>query len=355
MRVNLFIVAVTFALPVALVAQGGTLITGTVVGTNGTPLPYSTVSLEGLTAKKLTNPEGRFSFRVDSAGDYRLRVRQLGFAPVDTVVRFEGKPLQLTLVLQPVAFRLASVRTIGKTPCARQVGSDPFASGILDEVKKNAERELVLRNQYPFWYSMAIARGTGFERDRRRPPVRDTSVIPSATNDNYEVGKLVRPRRTGKPGDREMRVPQLTDFADSVFLREHCFSYGGTEHRGDRPVFMLKFTPARRVETPDVEGTIAIDTLNYFVREAVFRMTKPDRLYPPILGLEVRTSYKEIAPGLVLFDVIRATQPLPTQNPYDAAQIAIEEQKLIRVVFVRDTPSGISEFAMPLLQAGKDR
>jgi hypothetical protein len=69
----------------------------------------------------------------------------------------------------------------------------------------------------------------------------------------------------------------------------------------------------------------------------------------------MRTSYKEIAPGLALFDLVKATQPLPKANPYDAQQVSFEEQKLIRVVFVRDAPSGISEFAMPLLQPGKDR
>ena len=152
-----------------------------------------------------------------------------------------------------------------------------------------------------------------------------------------------------------MRVPQLTDFADSIFLQEHCFSYGGTEELGERRVFKLNFTPANRVETPDVEGSISIDTLDYSVREAVFRMTRPEALYPPILGLEVRTFYKEIAPGLPLFDLIRATQPLPKAQPYESPRVVVEEQKLIRVVFVRDTPNGISEFAIPLMRQDKDR
>jgi hypothetical protein len=344
-----FIVGLILAWPVSLAAQNSPLITGIVTGSTGSPLPYSTVSLEGVTQKRLTTPEGRFSFKVDSAGDYHLRIRQLGFAPLDTVIRFSGSPLQLTLVLRPVAFKLADVRTVVKTPCSRAVDSDRFASGILEEVKKNAERELVLRNQYPFRYLLAVGRATRRDTENRSPIYRDTAYLTSATTDRYEVGKLVRSKGGGNAGT-EMRVPQLTDLADSVFLREHCFSYGGTKRLGNVPVFLLDFTPAPGVHTPDVEGSISLDTLDYTVKEAVFRMTNADMLHPPILGLEVRTTYREIAPGLPLFDRISSKQPLPGINPYDRPQVAVEEQKLIRLQFVGDAPTGISEFAMPLLQ-----
>jgi hypothetical protein len=342
--------------PVALTAQGSALITGTVLGSiGGQPLAYSTVSLEGVTARKLASPEGRFSFKVDSAGDYHLRIRQLGFAPLDTIIKFGGTTVQLTLVLRPVAFRLAEIRTVSATPCARQVDRDAFASGILEEVKKNAERELVLRNQYPFLYSLARGQGTRQENERRHPPFRDTVFHTSGTRDRYQVGQIVRPRAVGNSSEREMRVPQLTDLADSVFLQAHCFSYGGTKRLGDRAVFRLDFTPARTLRTPDVEGSISIDTTNYTVQEAVFRLTNPESLYPPILGLEVRTTYKEIVPGLSLFDLISSTQPLPMTGVYASSQVAVEVQKLIRLQFVRDAPSGISEFAMPLMQQEKNR
>lgn len=342
-------------LPAALTAQSPALITGTVVGSIARePLPYSTVSLEGITERRLTSPEGRFSFKVDSAGQYHLRIRQLGFAPLDTVIRFDGTILRLTLVLRPVAFKLTDVRTVGKTPCSRHVDRDAFASGILEEVKKNAERELVLRNQYPFRFSLAVARDTRREGDNRRPTYRDTVFLTSATNDRYEVGKIVRRRESGNRAEREMRIPQLTDLADSVFLQEHCFSYGGTERLRDGFVFRLDFTPGRRVRTPDVEGSIYLDTLSYTVKEAVFRMTSPELLYPPILGLEVRTTYKEIVPGLALFDLISSRQPLSTMRPLDSRQLAFEQQKLIRIQFVREAPSGISEFAIPLLQTDRD-
>jgi hypothetical protein len=342
--------------PVAVTAQNSALITGTVIGPVGErPLPYSTVSLEGVTQRKLTSPEGRFSFKVDSAGNYRLRIRQLGFAPLDTVISFDGTSLQLTLVLRPVAFRLANVRTVSGTPCSQRDSRDAFASGILEEVKKNAERELVLRNQYPFRYQLARGHATRRASEGRHPPFRDTVFLTSATGDRYQVGKIVRDRAPGNPSGREMRVPQLTDLADSVFLQEHCFSYGGTKRLGKRSVFQLNFAPARTMRTPDVEGSISIDTAGYTVQEAVFRLTNPESLYPPILGLEVRTTYKEIVPGLWLFDLISSTQPLPMTRVYDSPQVAVEMQKLIRLEFLREAPSGISDFAMPLVQQEKDR
>ena len=113
-----------------------------------------------------------------------------------------------------------------------------------------------------------------------------------------------------------------------------------------RSVFRLDFSPARRVAAPDVEGSIYLDTLSYAVQEAVFRMTRPE---------DLRTTYREIVPGLAVFDLISSTQPLPKPTPDEARQEAVEQHRLIRVQFVRDTPSGISEFAMPLLQPEKDR
>ncbi|MEO7501032.1 MAG: carboxypeptidase regulatory-like domain-containing protein [Gemmatimonadaceae bacterium] len=354
-RLN-YIATLILLTPIALTAQSAGLISGTVVGSVGQqPLPYSTVSLEGVTQKRLTSPEGRFSFRVDSAGSYRLRIRQLGFAPLDTVVAFDGTSLQLTLVLRPVAFRLSDVRTVSGTPCSQRDDRDAFASGILEEVKKNAERELVLRNQYPFRYLLARGHATRRVNEGRYLTFRDTVAHTSGTTDRYQVGKIVRDRGPGNPSGREMRVPQLVDLADSVFLNSHCFSYGGTKRLGKRSVFQLDFTPARTLMTPDVEGSISIDTVGYTVQEAVFRLTNPEFVYPPILGLEVRTTYREIVPGLWLFDLISSTQPLPMTRVYDSQQFAVEMQKLIRLDFLRDAPSGISEFAIPLVKQEKDR
>ena len=341
--------------PIVLRAQTPGLISGTVMGIGQQPLAYSTVSLEGITQKRLASPEGRFSFRVDSAGKYLLRIRQLGFAPLDTIIAFDGTSLQLTLTLRPVAFTLAEVRTVSRTPCAQRDVQDAFASGILEEVKKNAERELVLRNQYPFRYLMARGHATRRTNEGRYPSFRDTVVLTSGTTDRYQVGKIVRDRGPANPSGREMRVPQLVDMADSVFLNSHCFSYGGTRRLGKRSVFQLDFAPARTLMAADVEGSIAIDTVNYTVQEAVFRLTNPESLFPPVLGLEVRTTYKEIVPGLWLFDLISSSQPLPMTKAYEPQQFAVEMQKLIRLEFLRDAPSGISEFAIPLLPQEKDR
>ena len=210
---------------------------------------------------------------------------------------------------------------------------------------------MVLRNQYPFRYLMARGHATRRMNENRYPSFRDTVILTSGTTDRYQVGKIIRDRGPGSPGGREMRVPQLIDLADSVFLNSHCFSYGGTKRLGKRSVFQLDFAPARTLlTTPDVEGSISIDTVGYTVQEAVFRLTNPESLFPPVLGLEVRTTYREVVPGLWLFDLISSSQPLPMTKAYEPTQFAVEMQKLVRLEFLRDAPSGISEFAIPLQQ-----
>src|SRR3954465_11417650 len=84
-------------------AQQSVIVGGIVVsGATDQSLPYSTVSIAG-GAQRFTGRDGSFNFDL-APGQYSIRVRQLGYAPLDTTIRVApGVNLRaLVFKLQPV-------------------------------------------------------------------------------------------------------------------------------------------------------------------------------------------------------------------------------------------------------------
>src|SRR5438094_8416488 len=90
--------------PIPAAAQQTVIVGGTVVSAStGQSLPFSTVSIVG-GAQRFTSLGGSFSFAL-TPGQYSFRIRQLGFAPLDTTVAVNpGANLRsLSFALKPAA------------------------------------------------------------------------------------------------------------------------------------------------------------------------------------------------------------------------------------------------------------
>ena len=178
----------------------------------------------------------------------------------------------------------------------------------------------------------------------------DTVGYDSRARRAYKVGDVVYldydpvGRRTWY-----MYLPTFRDLADPAFLAAHCFSYGGTEDLGGHGAQVLRvdFQPAGRISVPDVEGSVYLDAHSFIVRRAVFRLTKPGAAKPPILGLAVTTSFRELAPLVPVFDSVESDQQLPvgsTTNGHGMSgarttviRSAIEDDHLLGFTFERRT------------------
>jgi len=299
-------------------------------------LPYSTVSIVG-GLQRFTGADGSFTFSLPP-GRYSFRVRQLGFAPLDTTIAVSaGANLRaLVFKLQPVAFRLDAVRTYASS-CRSGFGGD--LGVLVAELSKNAEREKLLRTEYPFAYELERKNsyqgigGTTLQST-------DTVMYLSKIVEGYSPGKLVRPVDSAAPkGAREMRIPTLTDLADPVFIASHCFRVPGVETVGDARAYRIDFEPSKDIDATDVEGSAFIDSTSFLIRKAIFRLTKPKKLNPPVLGLEVTTLYREIFNGLALFEQIHSEQALNLNVRFKASQV--QDQKLTAIKFYGRTPEDI--------------
>src|SRR6476646_2225005 len=90
--------------------------TGSIVGfvvtkEGGVPLGYSTVSIAALSRERFTSADGKFTLGDLPAGPLQLRVRHLGYSPVDlSVVVHPGSVDTIRVSLTHIAVRLTTMQ-----------------------------------------------------------------------------------------------------------------------------------------------------------------------------------------------------------------------------------------------------
>jgi hypothetical protein len=319
-------------------AQQNMFVSGTVVSAvSNEGLAYSTISISG-GMQRFSGSDGFFSFQL-SPGRYSFRVRQLGYSPLDTVVTVPATEdvRALVFALQPVALRMETLRIYSKS--CKSYDQHSEIAQLLDELTKNADREKLLRTEYPFVYQIErrnAFRGIGGLSQQTADTVKYFSKVVGG----YVPGKLVQPLDPLAPkATQEMRVPTLVDLADPKFIDSHCFRFRGVEDVADARAYRIDFEPAGDMNSADVEGSAYIDSATYMIRKAVFRLTRPEKLRPQIIGLEVTTTYREIFRGLAMFQQIHSEQPLDRRARFDSFQL--QDQKLIGILFYGRTPEDV--------------
>jgi hypothetical protein len=323
---------------------------GTVVAaTTGQPLAYATYSISPGGIRRFTGENGIFGVKLPARGSYHLTVRQLGYTQLDTTVVIAASPttVRIRLALTAVPHRLASIRTTARPACsgAAVTGNSGDLGPALEAVRMNAEREVLLRQTYPFTYRLArTTRIDGGEAWRRSA---DTAEFLSNAMDPYRPGGVVRERVSVSGSTREMRIPQLTDLANDTFLANHCFSYGGLQKFDGSVVYEIDFDPLSDISTPDVRGSIMLDTASFQIRRARFQLTKGENLTPPVAGLDVTTSYNDVFRGVPLFREIKSVQSFTSTGAIENRRQQTETQRLLGVHFLRGSPDEVS----PLIAA----
>jgi hypothetical protein len=290
--------------------------------------------------RRFGDSEGKFSFRV-KPGRYHVRVRQIGFAPKDTVITVLGDaspPLVVKMVSVPLVLSQVTVKARAHCEVGGVDSTDEVLWGMFSAVRENAVRELLLRRSYPFEYVVEVSL-TDTPASGRRPqkPALDTLIYRSDAILPYARGGIVFTDRTDPRGawDR-MRVPAMIDFADDNFVKSHCFDYGNTES-GD---YSISFMPLDAIKVPDVSGTITIDTATYVVRTASVKLTLPAQVAPGFERLEVHTTYREFLPKVALPVVIETTQQYNTPAPDPMLFVASETQTIRSLRFLQRVPDG---------------
>lgn len=341
-------------------APGLVTVSGSIVADGtGFPIPFSTVRINPLGRERFTDRKGSFVYYSIPPGPYNVVVRMLGYMPIDTAIVIQpGATVNLTITMVRIPTSLEQVQV--KAPPRRcifpdEMGyvEDPELGTVLNEARKNAQREQLLRRTYPFEFRLAQSHVTHDMVDSVAVVQYDTVTHRSDDNWRYRKGKVVSDDRNRFFGDvRLMRLPTLGDLADRQFLTAHCFKYSGIVDHNGKPAHRIDFSPDSALIAPDVEGSVYIDSATYLIRRAQFRLTRGGTVSPPILGMEVTTTYREILPNVALFDEIRSVQPLKEPNARGHRAEFRETQRLLTYRFMITGPPGV--VARKWILAGDD-
>lgn len=307
-----------------------------------TPAPYASVEVVDGGNKRFSNENGEFSFKL-APGRYRLRARQIGFAPHDTVVELSASApvTQITLRLASLAVRLADV-TVRKPQKCTTPGVDstdePYLYGVIAAVRENALRELTLRQSYPYEYIVRdIKRASPVGGTPGARFAVDTLGYRSDRMAPYRVGETVFTDRSDPLGAEErMRLPSPVDFADPAFMQSHCFDYG-YDDAGD---YQLRFEPLASMGVPDVAGSVTLDTTTFVIRSVTVRLTRAGEVATGFRHLEVHATYREVAPRVAVPLVITATQSYRTPDPDGQDYVATEMQQVHTFRYLSRVPDG---------------
>jgi hypothetical protein len=291
---------------------------------------------------RFTDDAGGFIMAGLPPGSYHLRVKQLGFTALDTLITLaSGANQRVRITLNPSPFKLSTVTVKASRSCptAEQAAAASTFMTILDELGNNAERERILVKSYPFVYRI--------ERSRQRPApsgnvftTYDTISYRSDTRTRYAPGGIIRPDPdTPPPNNRQMVIPVLEDIGDPEFLRSHCFTYAGIARENGMRLHRIDFEPVRSLRRPDIEGSVYLDTGSFVVRRADFRLTRANQVDLALHEVLVTTNYREVFPGVTVIGDVSSVQ---VQGSGLASRIMRlnEKQRLLDYEFLGTKPGG---------------
>jgi hypothetical protein len=331
----------------AAAADSGVL-RGQVLGAEtGQPLPFAMVSIPSIEVQRFADGNGRFVIPRLAAGTYRLRVRHLGHSPVEHEVTLDrGAIRDVTIRLPRIAIQIAAMNVSAtwecETPGRPASDASSQVAAVFEQLEQNAERLRLLAQEYPFEVDMErrflLRRFDGTEVFERA----DTTIVAGLKRTSYRPGRVVNRVRVG-PGRTEsfMTVPTLVDFADPIFQRNHCFRLRGVDDSDGTPLIRVDFKAWRKLTTPDVDGSVFLDTAGFRLRRSELSLTRIPSGFDGLLGVRVTTEFSDVRPGLPIAAGIRAINEVKLTGGWQRFDGAIETQKALLVRFLNQHPDSV--------------
>jgi hypothetical protein len=318
----------------------GTISVTVVSAETSLPLENARVALEPLDRESLSNADGRAVFTALPSGRYHLRTRRIGYIPSDTALNLiNGEQRQIRIVLVHAAVMLSTVRIVTYPPCRKPGLPDrvrqPELADLLVQLRLNAEQFRFLIQSRPIEYT--VQRTTGVAREQSGPHEESTDTLFTRLSRDgwrYHAGRVVTKDRDAKNSrEQVMHLPKLDDLASEEFLKNHCFFYAGRERREDGSAVRIDFRASERIRSPDVHGSIWLDSATYMIRSETLELSRIPRELRDVTSVRATTSFTEIRSGIPLFDTIDAVTTLRRGLARDPVIELTETQKLLRVKF----------------------
>jgi len=358
--------------------QSGRLV-GTVVDKlAGVALPFSGVSVVGQSSDRLTSDSGAFQLDV-AAGTIRLRIRHVGFTPVDTplVVR-ANDTTRVRIELTRIPVTLAAMRVVDvpcRLPGAPTGGGDALPQ-VFEQLQLNAEQFRLVSTQYPFSsvverrFSRFVEEPKTGQKSDAAPALADTVEVVTKTDSinvpsdqrwHYKPGDIIVTSGVSVLGVRyAVMIPTLAVFADAEFVKHHCFHDAGEVTVDGQTFRRVDFKAAEDIRDPDIDGTMYLDPATYVIRRSIISLSKKSRYTSSYDSVVVETTFDELVSGVPVitwtsgrnaFNLDASRPSRGSGLPSGSRVISDGELQRVREIrFVRDVP-GSSDAAVPSRRA----
>jgi hypothetical protein len=322
----------------ALGAQTGSIAGRLVAKATREPLAFGIVGIPGLGRDQFTSDSGTFFLGDVPAGNWTIRVRRLGFEPAEIpVVVQPGITDTVRVELARIAVQLLRVNVRAYPPC-RHPGApdrrDTTLATVFEQLRMNALQYKLLADQYPFYYMMETVYSRRMKSDGEvRFETREIIRVDARPGWRYKPGAMIRKER----GDRYLTIPGIMEFADDVFIRNHCYHYAGNEMVGEVELIRVDVVASERIREPDVNGSIYIHPITFQVQRSFLELSRPVKEVKDLTALEITTDFKEILPSLPIIAKVRSVQSFDPAGKGDA-DMSFEDQELADVRWIGRKP-----------------
>jgi hypothetical protein len=324
--------------------------TGTVVGVvvvreGGVPLPYSVVAAPALSRERFTSDQGAFTLTDVPAGPLVIRVRHIGYSPVEvTLTVHAGAVDSVRVSLTHIVVRLSTIQVRGEVECKNpgipSVAADSAFALVFDQLRQNADQYRLLTEAYPFRYSAERTQSHTLVNGEARLDAVDTILLDSRVTWHYKPG-VVLSTGAGVPGYKPifLNIPTLVHFADQAFIENHCFTNGGAEAVDGTDLLRVDFTAASRIREPDVNGSMYLDPTTFQIRRSVIRLSRIPKGMTGLRETEATTWFTDALSSISMIAGISSVNRMETGRARPTATAATnEDQRLIRVEFLKTMP-----------------
>ncbi len=227
---------------------------------------------------RFTDEHGQARLTWPSDGQLRLRIRQVGYQPLQRTFQANASGAAITIAMSRVAYVISPVRATSHCATTADSASLSLSVAVLDQLKQGAEKYEQFRNAYPF-------EATIERRTAAVPPIGNvTRVI--VKKEKFRSERWEEPYRPGdvirySHGDFTVPILFLSTLADSLFWEHHCFVARGVESYGGLRAVRLEFSPNSQVDGPDYEGAALLDSATSQLLRVDFHLAKLRRRDAP--------------------------------------------------------------------------
>jgi hypothetical protein len=319
---------------------------GTIVGVivakeSGEVLPHSVVGVASFDLRRFANDSGVFVLRDVPPGSRVVQVRRLGYAPKDVAVLVQaGVRDSVRIELTRVAVKLAAVQVRADAACTTpglEAVTDTALATVLTQLRMNAEQYRLLTEAYPFVYGHERMFVSALKSGETRMDVVDTVLIGSTSAWRYRPGHVLTREGNRRRGSLFFNLPTLPDFADRLFLDNHCFADGGIDHVDGHELIRIDVVASSRIKNPDVNGSIFLDPRTFQIRRAVLRLSRNPRVNG-MTGLEVTTLFQEALESVPIITQVYSVQTFDGRDRRRNVVAAYEHHRMVTFTFLGARP-----------------